>query len=393
MYHSIADHSDEAPYGHLSIPVNIFSMMIEYLYKHKFNTITLDDLYNYLSAGKRLPPKPIVITFDDGYLDNWVNAFPILKRHNMKATIFVVPEFVDPKTGLRPTLLDIWKGRVRASELSYWGFLSWNEMKEMNNSGLIDIQSHSLTHTYHFQSADIIDFHHPNDKYPWLAWNKCPDHKCLWPVEDQEAFVEYGSPIYAYGRALAKPQYFGDESLAAALREYVKQHGGRNFFGNAMWKKCLWEVTADYKRHSHSRERHESQNEYEARVRKELTLSKEIIERKLAKKVKFLCWPGGVFNQTTLRIAQEAGYLATTKGQSRNMWGADPGRINRVGGDVTLSRIHPVVDKYTARLHFAARVRSYRGEPIYASMLALALTTRGLCRWLRSFAALARLMH
>jgi peptidoglycan/xylan/chitin deacetylase (PgdA/CDA1 family) len=389
MYHSIADHK-ESKYAYLSTPVNIFNMMISYLFEHRYNTITLDELYNYLSTGERLPPKPIVITFDDGYLDNWVNAFPILKKHGMKATVFVVPEFVDPTAELRPTLYDVWKGRMREVELLRQGFLSWDEMKEMSRSGLIDIQSHSLTHTYCFQGFDIVDFHHPGDNYPWLAWNKEPSRKYLWPIEYQEEFVEYGSPIYTYGRALARPQYSADESLGKALEEYVKNHGGRNFFSNSGWKECLLNIVNDYRRSNSSRAGYESFNEYEERVVKELTLSKEIIEKNIGKQVNFLCWPGGVFNETTIRIAQEAGYLATSKGESRNARGVDHRRFDRLSGDVRLSRIHPLVDKYAARLLFTARVEAYQGKPGYSILLSAALKTVRLCRRLLTFPAASR---
>src|SRR5215831_14364836 len=149
MFHSIAD-CDKTPYGHLSIPVRTFDSELAYLRKRNFRTITLEDLYNYLAAGEEVPPKSIVLTFDDGYLDNWVNVFPILKKYEMNATIFVVPEFVDPCTNLRPTLSDMWAGKAKIDELSDRGFLSWNEMREMQNSGLVDIQSHSLTHNWYF---------------------------------------------------------------------------------------------------------------------------------------------------------------------------------------------------------------------------------------------------
>ena len=382
MFHSIADNPQKLPYGSLSTPVNTFMKIISYLHKHQFNTITLDNLYNYLSTGEQLPPKPIVLTFDDGYLDNWVNAFPILKHHGMKATMFVVPEFVDPGINIRPTLLDLWQKNAHVNDLSYAGFLSWNEMKEMQRSGLIDIQSHSLSHTYCFQRAEIIDFHYPGDRYSWLAWNKYPEHKYRWAYQNQDEFVEFGAPIYAYGRALAGPQYFPDESLTQTLQEYVKTHGGRHFFNNSDWRKQLFSVASDYTQFHTLNARHESQSEYEERVHKELLVSKELIEKNLKKEVNFLCWPGGAFNQTTQRKAQAVGYLATTKGSSKNTWGADPRRIDRIGGRVALTRNHPRLDKYVSPFVFAATVEGYRGNRICSSFLRFSFRTVHACHWL-----------
>jgi uncharacterized C2H2 Zn-finger protein len=194
--------------------------------------------------------------------------------------------------------------------------------------------------------------------------------------------VEFGAPVYSYGRALAAPQYMPDDGLVNALQEYVKKRGGKEFFKSSHWRDELFNTSRDYIKHSYLTERYEDQQEYEERIRRELTLSKEIIERNLCKKVSFLCWPGGAFNQTTQRIAQETGYLATTKGSSRNTWGADPRRINRIGGHVALTKKHPLVDRYANLLMFAATVESYRGNPLYSGLLRLSLRTVHISRWL-----------
>src|SRR5262245_43026142 len=95
IYHSIAnDH--EHPWSFLSIPVQLFEKQIMYLQRHGFNSITLYELHAYLRYGIPLPSRPIVLTFDDGFLDNWVYAFPILRKYGMKATVFVTTDFVDP---------------------------------------------------------------------------------------------------------------------------------------------------------------------------------------------------------------------------------------------------------------------------------------------------------
>jgi hypothetical protein len=287
----------------------------------------------------------------------------------MKATMFVVPEFVDPRGDVRPTLLDVWERKACIQDLQMAGFLSWNEMKVMEESGLIDIQSHSLTHTCTFQGPEIVDFHQPGDNYPWLAWNRSPEHKYRWGSENQEEYVDFGAPVYTYGRALAGPQYFPDESVAQTLQEYVKQHGGRSFFSDPAWKDRLFSIARSYSRNNGLSDRFETQTEYGERVRRELGRSKEMIESALGKRVHFLCWPGGAVNETTQRIAQEVGYLSTTKGTSKNTWGADPARINRIGGEIALTRNHPWADIYVNSVVFAAKVGAYRGDPIYTRLL------------------------
>jgi peptidoglycan/xylan/chitin deacetylase (PgdA/CDA1 family) len=72
---------------------------MEYLIRNENNIISFDELLDYRSKEKALPPKSVIITFDDGYADNYINAFPILVRHNFKATIFLVTDYIgSPRT-------------------------------------------------------------------------------------------------------------------------------------------------------------------------------------------------------------------------------------------------------------------------------------------------------
>lgn len=368
MYHSVADEPPASPIAPLATPVRVFERMMAHLHRRRFTTISLAELHGHLSTGRPLPPRPIVLTFDDGYLDNWVNAFPILQKFAFRATIFVVPEFVDPSPEPRPTLLDVWQGRARAADLAHRGFLSWREMQVMARSGLVDIQSHTLTHTCLFQGPAVVDFHRPGAGYPWLAWNRHPTRKPRWLTEPQEELVPFGAPIYAHGRALGAPAYVPDDGLEAALTAYVERHGGLAFFRTAAWRNRLGQVAADHRARRPSAGIYETWTQYEARVSHELVESKAVIERHVGQRVNFLCWPGGAQNDTTHALAREAGYQATTKGSAKNAWGADAGRIHRISGNVSLARIHPLADAVGRLPLFALTVGAYRGDPVHARL-------------------------
>ena len=94
VYHSIAD-----PHARvlrkLSLPVALFERQLAYLRKHGFQSMDLHDIQHFLRDGRSLPPKALAITFDDGYLGNWVYAFPLLKRYGMKVTVFVATDFIE----------------------------------------------------------------------------------------------------------------------------------------------------------------------------------------------------------------------------------------------------------------------------------------------------------
>ena len=63
----------------LAVEPSDFDWQMKYLVDHGYHTISPDELYDYLAGTGSLPERPVLITFDDGYVDNYTNAFPILK--------------------------------------------------------------------------------------------------------------------------------------------------------------------------------------------------------------------------------------------------------------------------------------------------------------------------
>ncbi len=119
MYHSIAYEKG----NELRVPVEKFEAQMKYLKENNFKTLTLDQLYEYLNGNEPIPCKSVVLTFDDGYEDNYVNAFPVLKKYGFKASVFVITTTVDKNEKC----------------------LNSSQLKEMQNNG-IDIESHTADH-------------------------------------------------------------------------------------------------------------------------------------------------------------------------------------------------------------------------------------------------------
>jgi peptidoglycan/xylan/chitin deacetylase (PgdA/CDA1 family) len=107
----------------LAITPELFERQMRFLKERHYNVVALETLIPYLRDGKKIPPKTVAITFDDGYKNNYTYAFPILKRYQFPATIFIIVEEV---------------GRPLNDHLS------WDEMKEMQDSGLVFFGSHAM---------------------------------------------------------------------------------------------------------------------------------------------------------------------------------------------------------------------------------------------------------
>lgn len=102
--------------------------------KVHFTPISLRSYYEYVmcdDGSVDIPDNPIIVTFDDGYLSNYEIAYPILKELEIPATIFVVTDTVGAVAG---------EGKVNNSHFT------WEQAKEMEESGLIEIQSHTVNH-------------------------------------------------------------------------------------------------------------------------------------------------------------------------------------------------------------------------------------------------------
>ena len=78
--------------------LNDFNRHLDFFNFLKIKTYFVDDLYPHLKGDKKLPFNSISIQFDDGYLDSFTFAFPLLRKYKLKATIWVNPDFVDFRT-------------------------------------------------------------------------------------------------------------------------------------------------------------------------------------------------------------------------------------------------------------------------------------------------------
>jgi len=190
-----------------SYKINIveFEKQMDYLAAHNYSVISLSELLARVRSGQ-LPPKPIVITIDDGYKSTFTLAYPVLKKYNFPATLFIYTNFIEKNNGS----------------------LTWEEIREMTKNN-IEIGSHTLSH--------------------------------------------------------------------CNLLKYKKN---------------------------------ENYETYSARIRREIFLSKEILESKIGGKVKFFAYPYGVYSPIIKNLVIQAGYKGIANANSmNNTLNANPFSLNR----------------------------------------------------------------
>ncbi len=126
MYHSIL--KDDARQGKYVVSPDVLAADLDALAAKGYNTVTVGDLLNYVQDGTPLPAKPVMITFDDGFYNNYVYAYPLLKQRGMRAVVSVIGSETEKFT-------------ENGQENAYWSYLRMERLIEVQD--VFEIQNHS----------------------------------------------------------------------------------------------------------------------------------------------------------------------------------------------------------------------------------------------------------
>lgn len=138
MYHGILPQPNRQ--GRYIISPALFEQDLAYIRQAGYTTVTVADLLSFVDKGTPLPDKPIMLTFDDGYYNNYRYAYPLLKQHGLKAVISPVVAWSE-----------WYSDHPEEANREIYSHITWDQIREMAQSGVIEIQNHSY------------DLHH-NDK-------------------------------------------------------------------------------------------------------------------------------------------------------------------------------------------------------------------------------------
>jgi len=142
LYHDVVNILPQAdPYNYEYITTtDSLEENIQTLLSNGYSIITIEDLYEIDKDSKELPAKPIIINFDDGLISNYNLVFPILKKYNIKVGMSITTDLVGTN--------DAVEGRQ---------YFSWNQAKEMYDSGLVEFYSHGKRHIF-YTDVPVTDF-------------------------------------------------------------------------------------------------------------------------------------------------------------------------------------------------------------------------------------------
>lgn len=162
MYHHVNPNKNDM----VTVAPDVFEAQMRHIRDSGYRTLSLDEVSLFLEGKLELPDKSVALTFDDGYLDNYVFAFPILKAYGIKAAVFIVTGWIDAasmvKAGDKKELFKDFKKKApthnETKRLIEEGeargaVMDWEMISEMADSGLVEFSSHTVTH----KSCDKLD--------------------------------------------------------------------------------------------------------------------------------------------------------------------------------------------------------------------------------------------
>lgn len=148
-----------------TLTVEQFDAQMKFLVDDGYTVISPDELLDAWEGGGSLPNKPVVITFDEGSADDYKNVFPILQKYNLKATMFVITDNVN----------------------LYPNYMTWDQAREMQASGLVDIESHTLS------NRSLLDIHSYDKLWDQIYGSK---QAIEWYLKKPAKFIAYPEGKY-----------------------------------------------------------------------------------------------------------------------------------------------------------------------------------------------------
>lgn len=202
MYHAVSD--DCWGIQELFVSPSEIEKQLAYLSDNGYTTITFEDLPRLNEIEK-----PVMLTFDDGYLDNYTELFPLLKQYNAKATVFIITDAIYSEK-----------------------YLKADQIKEMSDSGLVSIQSHTVTHAQlgEMSEEQIVNELELSRLAVCRLTGKEPFVLCYPYGSNSDLSREVTSRYYSFGLIMSGARYVTGNDPYYIARSYVARSTDINSF-------------------------------------------------------------------------------------------------------------------------------------------------------------------
>ena len=283
---------------------------LRHLADNGYRSVTSEDIAAYVRGDRTLPSRSVALCFDDAWKSVAEVAMPLLKEHGLTAITYAIP------------------ARITENGEGASPFVTWSELAALHASGVIDVQSHTDSHSRVFASSDVEDFVQPG-----YAATPLLNRPQLSPAPSL-AFVtpaELGAPLYGMRSRMSDGRR-ALVSLEVHTRcvELVAREGGPAFFSRPDWRARLTAVVA-----AAPPAELESADAQARAIEDELSRSRSILNDRLkTTTVAHICLPWGISGVQTEASLKRTGYRSAfanrLRGQHAVHAGDDPYWLKRL---------------------------------------------------------------
>ncbi len=293
--------------GRLTLTPVCFTDHCRVLAERGWRGVGLDEAEEFLLHGAPLPEKSLLITFDDGYLDNYFHALPALRAYGHRAAFFPVADRLEAVDAPRAPLEDALAGRAAVPPLvadpltrTSQGFVvrrdlfcNHGEVRAMEASGVFRTGAHGRGHYGVYVSPRYKDFFRPRTQL-----------RTFYRTEETPV---WGMPDFPVRPGLRFRAFMPDPEMVEKIRALVPQDfdGAAAFFARADNVRALRALVKGF---AGKMGRYETDEERRERMWREIAGGKDLLERVLGRRVRSLCWPWGRYGEKARRLAQDAGF-------------------------------------------------------------------------------------
>jgi hypothetical protein len=293
-----------------------------------YQAVTADEVSRFVRTGRLPRDRAIALTFDDARASLWTVAAPLLRRHGLHAITFAIPARVVDAPSVRPTM-DDGAAEPGSEDESDVPFATWPELKALHASGVVEVQSHTLTHAAIFCATEPVGFVTP-------AYAAEPRlNRPLLSGDGPPRFLEpgqLGAPLYPWRSRMSDGRrLLVAPGLVERLAAHVESRGGEAFFARPGWEA---ELRAQLPADPGAFEPPDAQ---ERAIERELVESRQALDARLGRgTVTQVALPWGVSGRITRRLLERAGYEAAFAERvfhpKRIRHGSDPYWLMRLNG-------------------------------------------------------------
>ena len=269
-----------------------------HLAENGYRAVTSDDVDRLVRDGVHPGDRTVMLAFDDALASLWLVVGPLLRKYGLRAVTYAIPGRMLNAAAVRPTMDDA-PVDAQAADESEQPFSTWPELRALASSGLVDVQSHTWSHSMLFVADTVVDVVRPD--FAAVHFLNRPRRS----AGDPPVFLtpaDIGHPLFASRSRMSDGRRFlPDAESCARVAQKVAALGGATLFERENWRAEIDDVIAGV------RGAFETEGDQRRAIEDEIVRARDELQTRLGTPVKHICLPWGVAGEVTRAALERLG--------------------------------------------------------------------------------------